>query len=83
MSKNIGYMTYECFNCGKGFENPENNMCPHCHSTNFINKEEDCKECRGKGFWWTQTCELEVGAKFSEPKKVICPKCEGTGRIED
>ena len=23
-----------------------------------------------------------IGAKFSEPKKIICPKCDGTGRKE-
>lgn len=35
-----------------------------------------CSECRGKGFWWKQTCRLELGAVFSEPEKIICPKCQ-------
>ena len=41
----------------------------------------DCEECRGVGFWWKQKCELEVGARFSEPEKIICPKCNGTGKV--
>jgi DnaJ-class molecular chaperone len=44
---------------------------------------KNCEECRGAGFWWKQTAELEVGARFSEPEKIICPKCNGTGKIED
>lgn len=46
-------------------------------------KMKDCPECRGNGFWWRQTCEFEVNAKFSEPEKIICPKCKGTGKIEE
>lgn len=42
-----------------------------------------CEECRGTGFWWRQTCEFEVGARFSEPVKVICPKCKGAGELEE
>lgn len=41
MSRNIGYMRYECFNCGSGFEESENGMCPNCHSTNFVDKKEE------------------------------------------
>jgi len=41
----------------------------------------ECSECKGAGFWWEQKCELEVGARFSEPVKVICPKCNGTGKV--
>ncbi len=33
-------MRYECFNCEKNFEETENGMCPHCHSTDFIDKDE-------------------------------------------
>jgi DnaJ-class molecular chaperone len=41
----------------------------------------ECLECRGSGFWWKQTCDLEVDAEFSEPEKIICPKCKGTGKV--
>ena len=33
-------MRYDCFNCDKGFEEAENGMCPYCHSTDFVDKEE-------------------------------------------
>lgn len=33
-------MRYECFNCEKDFDEPENDMCPHCYSTDFIDKAE-------------------------------------------
>ena len=46
-------------------------------------KEIECNECRRAGFWWKQKCSLEVGAKFSEPEKVICPECKGTGKIKE
>ena len=42
--------------------------------------EKNCDECKGHGFWWKQTCRLELYAKFSKPEKVICPKCKGTGK---
>jgi len=38
-------------------------------------KLSNCSECRGKGFWWKQKCKLELGAEFTEPEKIICPKC--------
>jgi len=37
------YQRYECFNCGKGFEESENGMCPYCHSTNINDKSGPCK----------------------------------------
>ena len=40
----------------------------------------ECQECRGNGFWWKQTVPLELGARFSEPEKILCPKCNGTGK---
>ena len=43
--------------------------------------ESECSECRGQGFWWKQKCKLELGAKFTEPKKIICPKCGGSGKF--
>ena len=45
-----------------------------------VKDKTECKECRGAGFWWKQSCMLELGAKFSEPQKVICPVCKGTGK---
>lgn len=42
---------------------------------------KECDECRGNGFWWKQTCELELGAEFSKPQKIICPKCKGIGKV--
>jgi len=44
-------------------------------------KKEICNECRGAGFWWKQTAKLELGARFSEPEKIICPICKGVGKI--
>ena len=32
-------MRYECFNCDKDFDEMENGMCPHCHSTDFVDME--------------------------------------------
>ena len=44
------------------------------------NNKKGCPECKGHGFWWKQSCKLELYAEFSKPEKVICPKCKGTGK---
>jgi len=33
-------MRYACFNCNREFEDHENGMCPNCHSTDWVDKEE-------------------------------------------
>jgi len=38
---NDAFLRFECFNCNKGFEVAENGMCPYCHSTNIVDKEEE------------------------------------------
>lgn len=34
-------MKYDCFNCNRDFDEQENGMCPHCHSTDFASKAEE------------------------------------------
>lgn len=36
-------MRHECFNCDKSFDEDEYGMCPHCHSTDYVDKSEDKK----------------------------------------
>jgi len=41
MDRYNAYMRFACFNCEKGFEEDENGMCPYCHSTNIVDKDEE------------------------------------------
>lgn len=38
------HMRYDCFNCDLSFDEHENGMCPHCHSTDFVDKGEETTE---------------------------------------
>ena len=37
---NDAFMRYECFNCGKGFNELDNGVCPYCHSDNFVDDDD-------------------------------------------
>ncbi len=39
-------MRYECFHCDKEFDELENNMCPHCHSTNWADKKTEIEKLK-------------------------------------
>lgn len=81
-------MRYECFNCDKEFDEEEMGMCPHCHSTDFADREESyinvhlCHCYQGE---YKTTCKYGENECPAEPKEIIrfCPFCDKKTAIID
>ncbi len=50
---------------------------------------ERCRRCHGSGWvenpvwsrWWSCHEELDGTEPLGEPEEVVCPACEGTGKV--